>query len=301
MDIKELYNDLIKAFSNENLNLITGKLIMLYKNKNYSKIREIANKISRFISIDEENDAKCFSKLIMLYHPDKGEQFRSEMENLYKHNDYENLNRFSHIFLIDNIDNVTVTEISEDVDYHPEYAWDIDNNDGFDIEDSDIENEDNDEFETVDYERSFYNLIKIREYGKIDIEFPSYYLEDFEEFEMAFSGLETLDGVEHCIHVKILDVSNNSISDIGDLWNLVNLEELYLANNEIGYIDTLSNLTRLRIVDLSGNQVDDITPILGLENLEYVNLIGNPVPDKQLDLLKNKGVIVMTDIESTNA
>ena len=84
MDIKELYNDLTKAFSNENLNLITGKLIMLYKNKNYSRIRKIANKISKFVTIDEEKDAKCFSKLIMLYHPDKGEQFRSEILEHYK-------------------------------------------------------------------------------------------------------------------------------------------------------------------------------------------------------------------------
>lgn len=294
MDIKELYNDLTKAFSNENLNLITGKLIMLYKNKNYSRIREIANKISKFVTIDEEKDAKCFSKLIMLYHPDKGEQFRSEIIEHYKQNDYEKLNQFSHVFLIENIVSIVVSEISEDIDYKPEYAWDIDNKDGFDI-DTDLENDENSEYETVDFEKSFYNLIKIREYGKIDIEFPSYYLEDFEEFEMAYSGLETLDGVEYCVHVKILDVSNNSISDIENLWDLENLEELYLANNEIGIIDTLSNLTKLRVVDLSGNQIDDVSPLLELENLEYVNLIRNPVPEVQIDLLEKNGIIVMTD------
>jgi Leucine-rich repeat (LRR) protein len=295
MKIKELYNDLIKAFSNENLNLITGKLIMLYKNKNYSKIREIANKISKFIAIDEEKDAKCFSKLIMLYHPDKGGQFRTEIEKQYRQNDYEKLNQFSHIFLIEDIDNVVVSEISEDIDYNPEYTWDIDNNDGFDIDNTDLENEVDSEYETVDFEKSFYNLIKIREYGKIDVEFPSYYLEDFEEFEMAYSGLETLDGVEHCVHVKILDVSNNSISDLGNLWNLENLEELYIANNEIGIIDTLSNLTRLKIVDLSSNQIDDVSSLLELGNLEYVNLMGNPVPKLQIDLLEKNGIIVMTD------
>lgn len=295
MEIKELYNDLLKAFSNENLNLITGKLIMLYKNKNYSKIRELANKISKFVAIDEEKDAKCFSKLIMLYHPDKGGQFRSEIEKLYAQNDYEKLNQFSHIFLIIDIDNVVVEEICEDIDYKPEYTWDIDNIDGFDIYNTDLENEENTKYDTVDFEKSFYNLIKIREYGKIDIEFPSYYLEDFEEFEMAYSGLETLNGVEHCVHVKILDVSNNSISDLGNLWDLENLEELYLANNEIGVIDTLSNLNRLKIVDLSNNQIGDVSPLLELKDLEYVNLIGNPVTELQIDLLEKNGIVVMKD------
>jgi Leucine-rich repeat (LRR) protein len=300
MDIKFLYDDLTRAFSNENLNLITGKLIMLYKNKHHGKIREIANKVSGFISINEEKDAKCFSKLIRLYHPDKGAQFRREIKKWYDKNDYGKLNEFSHILLMEDIDEVVFSEVSDDVDYNPEYAWDIDSVDGFYFEDTDMENQEGAAFETFEYEKSFYNLIKIREYGKTDIEFPSYYLEDFEEFELAYSGLETLDGVEYCIHIKILDISNNSIADLENLWHLGQLEELYLADNDIGVIDTLSNLTRLKIVDLSGNQVSDISPLLGLNDLEYVNLIGNPVPDKQIDLLEDKGIIVMTDKLRTN-
>lgn len=294
MEIKELYNDLIKAFSNENLNLITSKLILLYKNKNYSKIREVANKISKFVAIDEEKDAKCFSRLVMLYHPDKGAQFRSEIEQLYQQNNYIELNQYSHIFLIADIDHVVVSDISEDIDYHPEYSWDIGDNEGFDMDNSEGD-EESFGSETADFDKSFYNLIKIREYGNVNIEFPPYYLEDFEEFEISHSGLESLDGLEHCIHVRILDVSNNSISDIGDLWNLEHLEELYLANNEIGIIDTLSNLTKLKIVDLADNQIDDVSALLELENLEYVNLIGNPVSELQIDLLEKNGIIVMAD------
>ncbi len=295
MEVKELYNNLIEAYSNDNLNRITSKLILLYKNRNYSKIREIANKISEFIQIEEEKDAKCFSKLIMLYHPDKGEQFRKTIQSLYKQNDHENLKKHSHILLMAGIDSINVTAIDEDIDYNPEYVWDINTNEGFSYAAPDGEEDPYHGFETFDYEKSFYNIIKIKEYGDVHIEFPTYYLEDFEEFEMAHSGLEFLDGVEHCIHVKVLDVSNNSISSIENLWNLKNLEELYLANNQIGYIDTLSNLVRLKILDVSGNQIDDISPLLELECLEYVNLIGNPVPNSQIDLLENNGVIVMKE------
>ena len=78
-----------------------------------------------------------------------------------------------------------------------------------------------------------------------------------------------------------------------NLWDLQNIEELYLANNQIGYIDALSNLIKLRVLDLSGNLVDDISPLFALEHLEYVNLIGNPVPKSQIDFLEKKGIIVM--------
>ena len=117
MDIERLYNDLLEAYSNENLNKITGKLILLYKNRNYRKIREIADKVSKYVPIEEEKDAKCFSKLIMLYHPDRGEQFRKSIQGLYKQNDYEKLKHHSHILFLADIDSVTVTTIDEDIDY----------------------------------------------------------------------------------------------------------------------------------------------------------------------------------------
>ncbi|MFB6341921.1 leucine-rich repeat domain-containing protein [Saccharicrinis sp. FJH62] len=291
MTTKELYTKLSEAYSDKNLNRITAKLILLYKNRNYGKIREMANKISRIIAIDEENDARCFSKLIMLYHPDKGGQIRSAIERLYAQNDEVQLRVFSHILLLGDPDLVVVEDVAEDVDYHPEYVWDVDMQDGFAYEDPDGEGEGPAD---VDYEKSFYNLIKIREYGDVTFEFPSYYLEDFEEFEMAYSGLESLDGVEYCIHARILDLSDNRISYISNLWNLHHLEELYLGNNQIGYIDSLSNLTSLRVLDLSGNRIDDVSPLMHLENLELVNLIGNPVPASQIKQLKDKGIIIMT-------
>ncbi|PLX24411.1 MAG: hypothetical protein C0599_02265 [Salinivirgaceae bacterium] len=163
MKTKELYDDLVAAYSDENLNQITAKLILLYKQKNYAKIREIANKISSYIPIDEEKDAKCFSKLIMLYHPDKGEQTRKMINELHNQNNYESLNKYAHILVLDNLESPVEFTVDENVDYNPEYAWDVDKYDGFDY---DNDEEENDE---TDFEKSFYNLIKIIEYGKVDI------------------------------------------------------------------------------------------------------------------------------------
>ena len=76
MKEKELYTKLKEAYLDENLNRITGKLIELYKSKKFGQILTLANKIFRYELIDEKKDAKCFYKLIMLYHPDKGEYYR---------------------------------------------------------------------------------------------------------------------------------------------------------------------------------------------------------------------------------
>lgn len=295
MNIQELYKDLINEFSDENLNRITANLILLYKNNNFGKIREYANRISKYVPISEEKHAKCFSKLIMLYHPDRGEIFRNAIQDLFQKNDYTQLLTYSHIFIISNIANVIEIEIEEDIDYHPEYVWDPENTNGdFDLMfDNNSEEFYAPEFDCNEFEKSFYNLIKIREYGHVAVEFPPYYLEDFEEFEMVNRGMESLDGIEYCLHVKILDLSDNMVSDISNLWNLQNLQELYLTNNQIGYIDSLSNLLRLKILDLSDNQINDITPILNLDDLEFVNLIGNPIPENQILKLKEKGILVM--------
>jgi len=291
--IRKLYTELTEAYSQENLNRITGKLILLYKNKNYSTIRAISNKVSKYVDINEEKDAKCFSKLVVLYHPDKGHAIREEIHQLYEQNKFDLLQKFAHIHLVQDIENLVVKVVDESIDYCPEYVWETGNDEGNYTDSGDDDETYFDNQDEGEIERSFFNLIKIREYGRINIDLPTYYLEDFEEFEMAECGLESLDGVEYCTHIKILDVSTNALTDISNLWDLQDLEELYLANNQIGYIDALSNLSKLRIVDLSGNEIDDISPLFDLENLEYVNLVGNRIPKSQLKELEDKGCVVV--------
>ena len=95
------------------------------------------------------------------------------------------------------------------------------------------------------------------------------------------------------IHVKILDLANNEITDLDNLSDLSNIEELYLSNNKIGYIDALSNLLKLRILDLSDNLIDDISPIINLPNLEYIDLSGNRIPEYQLNILRENDIIII--------
>lgn len=295
MVAKDLYKKLKKAYSDENLNEITGKLIELYKSKNFCQIRTIANRISNYIPINEESDTKCFSKLIMLYHPDKGDIYRKAIDKLHKDGETEELESFAHILLLEKGE-ISESIVCDDFEFESDYEWDSSQegfNYIFDSEEQYREQFDDHVIEENEYEKNFYNAVKIRVYGNLNREFPPYYLHDFDDFEFAECGIEYLDGIEHCKHVITLDLSRNHITDISELWTLEGLQELYISNNHIGYIDALSNLLNLRMLDLSGNEINDITPLLILEHLEYVNLFGNKIPDKQIEHLRAKGVLVM--------
>ncbi|WP_439879630.1 leucine-rich repeat domain-containing protein [Pontibacter sp. MBLB2868] len=289
MDIHTTYQQLCEAYSDENLNLIAGKLITLYKSKRYGAFREIANKISPYVALDEEKDVKLFPKLIGLYHPDRGEAIRKELEEAYSLQQEEGLDRFKHVLLVQNLERLEQHPIAEDIGYDPVYCWEETRKEGY----YGYDEEEQEEYQWEEEELTFYNAMKLRIYGELTIDFPPYYLEDFAEYELTHSGIASLEGVAYCKHVVKLDLSFNQLTEIAELWGLGELEELYLSNNQIGYIDALSNLTKLRFLDLSGNEVDDLSPLYALDALEYVNVVNNPLRPAQIKELSAKGVVVV--------
>jgi Leucine-rich repeat (LRR) protein len=294
MQVLELYNKLIEAWSNQNLNKISVTLINLYKNQQFGTLKQIASMISETIDFTIDTEARFFPKLMMLYHPDRGDFHRNEINRLAAANDYDGLLTYSHILLLNRIEEIAVTLTSyEDIDYSPVYEWDI-NGDGFTIvnEQSDYVQEKTGKQGKYHSHVNFYDAVKIRMYGKTRIEFPTWYLENEEEFELSGSDINNLEGIQYCIHVKILDLSGNLINDLCPLWPLTLLEELNLADNRLEDIDTLSHLSNLRVVDLSNNSIRDVSPLMELGRLEYVDLSGTKVPLKQIVELEELGVTV---------
>lgn len=285
-----------EAYSDENLNRISAGIIDFYKSGEHSLIRKIAEAVSAYIPIREEKMSKCFNRLIMIYHPDNGNRYRQEIDALIGRGDAAGLNKYSHILEIQDLERfLTSEQISEDIDYHPEYRWD-DEDPGFDYYyDLDDEQFDHDQevFGPGAGDNSFFSAVKRKLYGSIEVHLPPYYLEDLEEVEMAEYEIEELEGIEFCKYVKKLDLSGNNISDLYLLKDLGRIEELDLSYNQIGIIDPLLKLRNLRMLDLSNNLIDDVSPLFQLDYLEYVNIIGNPVPPQQIDRLKNNGIIVV--------
>lgn len=293
--MNNLYVKLKEAYSDKNLNKITAVIIELYKTKQFERLRDISNTIGAFVDVDDKNISKCFSKLIMTYHPDKQTYYTNEIETSFKAGNHERLKQLSHVLLIQDFESVPVSApILDDIDYSPEYIYDIEREShGFyaDSESSAFESEDEAFYED---DNSFFTALKRKVYGRINIDMPTYYLEDLDEIDMAEYEIESLEGLEFCTQTAILDLSRNAITDLSELWNLKLLEELYLADNQIGYIDSLSNLIKLRVVDLSNNLIDDLSPLLDLENLEYVNVVGNKAPRSQIEELLAKDIIVIS-------
>jgi Leucine-rich repeat (LRR) protein len=293
MTITELNKELLEAYTVGNLNKISLTLINLFKTKQYSILQKIAEIISDFINIEISNDGKGFSKFMMLYHPDRARFHINEINRLTERDNFNELLNYSHILRLERIEEISSTLSSyEDIDYAPVYDWDFET-EGFSVvyDTQPIEIiKTKTKTKLVGY--TFYDAIKLREYGHTEIEYPSFYLEEIEDFELSSSDINDLDGVQYCIHATTIDVSNNRISDLSPLIELTNLEELNLSDNQIGYIDGLSNLIGLKSVLLSNNFIEDITPLFELEKLEFVDISGNKISPEQIDKLIDLGVTV---------
>lgn len=284
---------LLQAYSINNLNRISLTLINLYKNQQYSVLQKISEIISDYTEIKISDDGKGFSKLLMLYHPDRAVYHINEINKLSELNNFNGLAEYSHILKLERIEEISATLNSfEDIDYSPVYEWDSDT-EGFSIiYDCKPAEERRTKTRTNLIGYTFYDAVKMREYGDTDIEFPSYYLEDIEEFELSSSDINDLDGIQFCIHAKSIDLSNNRITDLDPIAGLKNLEELNLSDNQVGYIDGLSNLVNLKSIILSNNLFEDISPLFELEKLGYADLTGNKLDIKQIARLIDSGVTV---------
>ena len=242
----ELSIRLLEAWSETNLNKIARNLIRLYQEKEFEKLNIISGLISQWLEIVIEPDGKGFSKIISLYHPDRGDYYRNQISEAAHRRDVELLSQMEHIFVIQNIEEIAANlESYEDIDYVPEYVWDVKYK-GFSYFNVNKKKHRTKSRKATSEGYTFYDAVKIRHSGDIESEFPTYYIKDMDEIEMSDSEINDLDGVELCIHTLILDLSFNRITDLSSLENLNRLNELNLANNQIVNIDALANMHYLR-------------------------------------------------------
>lgn len=294
MEIGSLYGNLRNAYSAENLGVISGRIIGMFRDKKHDALRAIQKVVNEHTPCDEEKINKVFSRLIMLYHPDRLSQNLEQLEKAYRGGDFETLYSMSHILTVQNLEpeHVLLSSVLTDEDMAEEFGWDegVDGYSYFMAGDEFME----DAGEDSDFDvRSFLTVLKRRVYGNLNVDFPIYLLEDLEEIEMADYELEDLDGIAACRYARAVDLSNNNLTDISELGELHQVERLYLSNNHIGLVDALYNLTVLQVLDISYNDVDDISPLFELSHLSYLNVMGNRIPSWQLEKLQLQGVTIV--------
>lgn len=283
-----------EAYTVENLNKICSQIILLFRFKQYFRMRALLRIIGN-PEAETMSDKKLLTSLTKQYHPDLLSSYKQVLETA----DESNYAQIAHILKIQSCkelfgsedDRMDTVETEASI-FEEETVWES----GYDTNEDNIDYEAEDLYDIYcdnDPERSLYYAFKISVYGRVDIELPVSLLEDISEIELSNRGIEHLAGVEYFHQLVRLDISNNQLSNLEGLEGLELLEELYANDNEIGYIDALVNMENLRFIDLSGNNIDDISILLEFPNLEYVDLTNNPIPEKQLVLLKAKVALVI--------
>ena len=295
MNLEELYGELKKAYSAENLNAISSNIITLYRNRDMGTLRKIYAMIFNGSQGVEERHSRIFTRIITQYHPDRQEQIVKELEGMRINNDLAGLRRYEHILDVQHMDmNGSSPDQYGGDDFDFGDIWDYATQGYSYIDDEGRDSQEYDPYMDMIIDHGFISAVKRKVYGHLHVEFPVHLLADLEFVEMAEYEIENLDGIEYCTYARILDLSGNNLTEVTQLAQLLRLEEVFLQNNHITYIDGLNELPYLRILDLSHNDVDDISPLFEVDSLEFLNIIGNRVPNWQLEQLQLMGVVVVS-------
>jgi Leucine-rich repeat (LRR) protein len=93
------------------------------------------------------------------------------------------------------------------------------------------------------------------------------------------SGINSLSGLQYCVNMDTLGLSDNSVSDIGPLASMTGLRRLDLSGNAVVDAGPLSSLGNLSWLDLDDNSISDLAPLAGLGHLYTLYLRSNDVSD----------------------
>lgn len=82
---------------------------------------------------------------------------------------------------------------------------------------------------------------------------------------------EDVAGLAYCTDLTYLDLTNNKITDLSFVKNLLKLRLLCVGNNKITDLSPLSSLTELEFLEIYANAAPDVTPLTGLTKLTHLN------------------------------
>lgn len=84
------------------------------------------------------------------------------------------------------------------------------------------------------------------------------------ELQARNRGIVSLEGLEFCRSLTILDLEGNSIQSLTPLTDLINLTQLDVSRNQIKNLEPLAGLIFLEVLDLSGDlmQINTLSPLV---------------------------------------
>lgn len=301
------------------LEKITRKLILCFRSSNRTEIDRLLRRVSPLLE-QETSQKSNGRRLLVLYHPDRLEHYRSRLAILQESGNLDELRVLTHLVEAEKWSRRLPEDLRSDstghrtrnreptdwsnVDPVPGESYGYDDNDTDEVwtgedwnraDDSDDGLQDGSDDEGYIY-RSVLIAIQEAEYGNLGITLEPHHLERIDgELDLSSREVDHLFGIQFCRYVTFLNLSDNRIRDLKLLSELILLEELNLSFNEIESIVPLVNLPHLKYLDLSGNPVEDLHLLLQIPELEVVVLEGCPGVGEVKSILEQKGVIVFAD------
>ena len=97
------------------------------------------------------------------------------------------------------------------------------------------------------------------------------------ELDFSNNDLTTLPDLSELVNLKRLNVSNNQIKEIEKDKLPPNLVELDISKNQLSTVKELSSMTTLKILNVDSNQITDLSPLNNLHQLYGITYFDNKI------------------------
>lgn len=129
------------------------------------------------------------------------------------------------------------------------------------------------------------------------------------DLDAMYKGIQSIEGLQYAVNLKVLALRGNSIEDITPLRTLTQLDTLTLKENKISNLSALSGLNLLTLLDIGNNPLknDQTSFLKNLVNIEQFSSSYTQIND--LNFLRNfnklsklvafdSGLVDITPLES---
>ena len=117
---------------------------------------------------------------------------------------------------------------------------------------------------------------------------------NLKELRLSGCGLSSIKPLESLTQLTLLDLSDNSISNLMPISGCTTLQTLLLSSNALTTLSSLSDLTNLQVLDLSHNVLKSLTPIAACTELRELYISHN-------QLMSTSGMEQMAQLEVFDA